>query len=209
MLFKVHWVRQRSSTAQKFPPPSHPKPSSPHPPISHPKVFLGWIYLHGNANNSCSTGLLVSERSSYHRCWQHDLGLLGRLNPLTPKSDQSQISPAASPQIFHHSMKNLAFHSLLRQKMIILPILTTSLIHFSLQGWENVLFELESYVSVSPFCCWVVCVFRRCCRFLRRRRRRFLRLSSRVTRLQSSPPFLPIHLHICRKLIGLMRMAKL
>ena len=28
--------------------------------------------------------------------------------------------------------------------MIILPIHTTSLIHFSLKGWENVLFELES-----------------------------------------------------------------
>ena len=28
--------------------------------------------------------------------------------------------------------------------MIVLPILTISLIHFSLKGWENVLFELES-----------------------------------------------------------------
>ena len=33
-------------------------------------------------------------------------------------------------------------HSLLRWTMIILPILPTSLIHFSLEGWENVLFEL-------------------------------------------------------------------
>ena len=33
--------------------------------------------------------------------------------------------------ITSHSMKNLAFHSLLRWKMIILPILTTSLIHLS------------------------------------------------------------------------------
>ena len=30
-----------------------------------------------------------------------------------------------------HHMKNSAFHSFLRGKMIILPILTTSLIHFS------------------------------------------------------------------------------
>ena len=28
--------------------------------------------------------------------------------------------------------------------MIIIPILTTSLIHYSLKGWENVLFELGS-----------------------------------------------------------------
>ena len=43
-----------------------------------------------------------------------------------------------------HSMKNLAFHSSFRWKIIMLPILTTSLIHFSLKGWENVLFELRS-----------------------------------------------------------------
>ena len=28
--------------------------------------------------------------------------------------------------------------------MILVPVLTTSLIHFSLKGWENVLFELGS-----------------------------------------------------------------
>ena len=67
---------------------------------------------------------------------------LGRVNLFTPKSDLLQISPAASPEILHsHSMKNLPFHSLLRWKMIILPILTTSLIHFTLKGWENVPFE--------------------------------------------------------------------
>ena len=42
-------------------------------------------------------------------------------------------------------MKNLAFHTLPRWKTIILSIIhTTSLIHFSLKGWENVLFELGS-----------------------------------------------------------------
>ena len=43
-----------------------------------------------------------------------------------------------------HSTKNLAFHSLPRWKMIILQILTTLLMHSSLKGWENVLFELGS-----------------------------------------------------------------
>ena len=42
------------------------------------------------------------------------------------------------------SMENLAFRSLFRWKMIILPVLTTSLIHFCLKGWENALFELSS-----------------------------------------------------------------
>ena len=38
-------------------------------------------------------------------------------------------------------MKNVAFHGSLKLTLIILPILTASLIHFSLKGWENVLFE--------------------------------------------------------------------
>ena len=43
--------------------------------------------------------------------------------------------------ITSHSMKNIAFHSVLRWKMIILPILTTSLIHFTflnlgVKGWN-------------------------------------------------------------------------
>ena len=42
-------------------------------------------------------------------------------------------------------MKNLAFHSLLRWKMIILPILTTSLVPLSWKGWENELFQLVKY----------------------------------------------------------------
>ena len=60
-------------------------------------------------------------------------------NPFTPKikTDQLQISPAASPAILHHTVGRTY---LLRWKMIILPILTTSLIHFSLKGWENVMF---------------------------------------------------------------------
>ena len=43
-----------------------------------------------------------------------------------------QISPAVSPEILHYTVWR-TFHSLLRWRMIILPILTTSLIHFSLK----------------------------------------------------------------------------
>ena len=46
--------------------------------------------------------------------------------------------------ITSHSMKSLAFHSLTTWKIILLPIPTTALIHFSLKGWENVLFEVGS-----------------------------------------------------------------
>ena len=53
------------------------------------------------------------------------------VDPSTPKSDQLQISPAASPEILHHTqMKDDTTNS---------PYPTYS--HFSLNGWVNVLFE--------------------------------------------------------------------
>ena len=52
-----------------------------------------------------------------------------KINPFSPKSDQFQISPAASPVILHHILWRIRlFIALLRCKIIILPILTTSLI---------------------------------------------------------------------------------
>ena len=67
------------------------------------------------------------------------------LNPFTPKTDQVQISPAASPEILHHTVwRTWVFIASLRWKLIILPIIATPLVHFSLKGWENVLFELGS-----------------------------------------------------------------
>ena len=51
------------------------------------------------------------------------------LYPFTPKNDQFQIPPAASREILHHTIWRT-----------IISILTTSLIHFSLKSWENVLF---------------------------------------------------------------------
>ena len=53
----------------------------------------------------------------------------------------------------HSMMKNLASHSLLRWQLIILPILTTSLRHFSLKAWENVLFEKLPGVRQHLFHC--------------------------------------------------------
>ena len=51
----------------------------------------------------------------------------------------SNFSCSLTRNIASHNMKNLAFHSLLGWKRITLPILTASLIHCSLYGWENVL----------------------------------------------------------------------
>ena len=61
----------------------------------------------------------------------------------TPKSDQVQISPVASPVILHHTVwRTWLFIAYSDWKMILVPVLTTLLIHFSGKGWENVLFEL-------------------------------------------------------------------
>ena len=66
-----------------------------------------------------------------------------RINTFIPKSDQVQISPVASPVILHHTVwRTWLFIAYSDWKMILVPVLTTSLIHFSWKGWENVLFEL-------------------------------------------------------------------
>ena len=81
------------------------------------------------------------------------------MNPFTPKSDQCQISPAASPEILHHTVRRTwLFHTLLRWKTIILPILATSLIHFIFKrlGRECLLFELRSE-KVKPELSLQVC----------------------------------------------------
>ena len=75
----------------------------------------------------------------------------------------SNFSCSLTRNITSHSIKNLAFHSLLSWQMIILPILTTSLIRFSLEGlgectfwiwvWKGLMSQLCSncklYSSVS------------------------------------------------------------
>ena len=48
-----------------------------------------------------------------------------------PRVINSNFPCSLTRNMTSHSMKNLAFHSLLRWKMVVLPILTTSLIYFS------------------------------------------------------------------------------
>ena len=85
----------------------------------------------------------------------HNLGCDECINPFTPESDQFQILPAASPETLHHTVWR-TFHIFLRWKMIMLPFPTTSLIHFSLEGWENVLFELGSERVKLTYRGWVL-----------------------------------------------------
>ena len=66
-------------------------------------------------------------------------------NPFTPKSDQSQLSPAASPAILHHTVwRTWLFIDYSDGKWLRYQILATSLMHLSLKGWENAICELGS-----------------------------------------------------------------
>ena len=68
-----------------------------------------------------------------------------RAYPFTTKSDQYQISPAASPEILRHTVwRTWLSIAYLEAKLLYYQFSLPSLIKLSLQGWENLLFELES-----------------------------------------------------------------
>ena len=68
------------------------------------------------------------------------------LNRLSlPRVINFKLPPQLHQKYWHDTVKEPGFlHSLLRWRMITLPILTTSLIQFSLKGWDNVLLEFGS-----------------------------------------------------------------
>ena len=70
-------------------------------------------------------------------------------NPFTIKSDQVQISPAASPVILHHTVWRTWFSiAYSDEKWLYYQILIASLIHFSVDGWENVVFKWKGLFSL-------------------------------------------------------------
>ena len=114
---------------------------TPSPEIFYHTVWRTWLFV-----------AYSDERWFYHFSLPH-LYIFHLVWPLHSKEwSIITFSYSLTGNITSHSMRNLAFHSLLRWKMITLPILTTSLfsIHFPLKGWENVLYELGSvYRSLS------------------------------------------------------------
>ena len=77
-------------------------------------------HLSVNIKAKCRVSWPSLERHGWRQAVKTDLEFvvlcnnLWLINPFTPKGDQLQISPAPSPEILHHSMENVAFHSLLR-----------------------------------------------------------------------------------------------
>ena len=66
-------------------------------------------------------------------------------NPFTPESDQCQNSPAASQEIWHHTVwRTWLFIAYSDEKWLYYKFSLPHLCIFSLKGWENVLFELRS-----------------------------------------------------------------
>ena len=62
------------------------------------------------------------------------------LNPCTPKSDQLQVSSAASPEILHDKVWRTIVYP--DERWLYYQFSLPHLYVFSLKGWENVLFEL-------------------------------------------------------------------
>ena len=78
---------------------------------------------------------------------QHSRGMyfISSNNPFTPESDQYQISPAASPEILHHTVRRTwIFIAYSDERRLQYKFSLPHLYIFSLKGWENVLFELRS-----------------------------------------------------------------
>ena len=92
----------------------------------------------------CSTVRTNSKKSQVSR-WKHVRNNYGITSSFdwafhSQEWSMSHFPCSLTRNITSHSMKNLAFHSLLTWKMIILPILTT----FSLKDLENILVEIGS-----------------------------------------------------------------
>ena len=67
------------------------------------------------------------------------------IDPFTPKSDQCQVSPAASPEILHRTAwRTWLFIAYSDERWIYYQFSLLHLYNFSAKGWGNVLFELGS-----------------------------------------------------------------
>ena len=72
------------------------------------------------------------------------------LNPFTPERDQCQNSPAASQEIWHHTVwRTWLFIAYSDEKWLHYKFSLHHSYNRFLKGWENTLFELRSEISMK------------------------------------------------------------
>ena len=80
------------------------------------------------------------------------------LNPFTPESDQCQISPAASPEILHHTVRRTwLFIAYSDEKWLYYKFSLHHSYNRFLKIWENTLFELRSERVKNHLCSAASC----------------------------------------------------
>ena len=90
-------------------------------------------------NLGLNDGLLPSENKGY------DQNRPLTINPFTPKSDQCQISPAASTEILHHTVwRTWLFIASSDRRWLYYTFSLPHSYNCSSKGWENTLFELRN-----------------------------------------------------------------
>ena len=98
-----------------------------------------WISLQWHFNLGLNDGLLPSENKGY------DQNRPLTINPFTPKSDQCQISPAASPEMLHHTVwRTWLFIASSDRRWLYYTFSLHHSYNCSSKGWENTLFELRN-----------------------------------------------------------------
>ena len=93
------------------------------------------------------------DQESGHELWAYPQSVpsrfFGRLNPFTPESDQCQNSPAASQEIWHHTVwRTWLFIAYSDEKWLYYKFLLRHSYNRFLKGWENTL--LRSAVEARP-----------------------------------------------------------
>ena len=106
--------------------------------INIPRNFQRWNAWFAFLSNTQNRNIIVSDHVLF--------------NPFTPESDQCQNSPAASQEIWHHTVwRTWLFIAYSDQKWLYYKFSLHHSYNRFLKGWENTLFELRSErVKIQP-----------------------------------------------------------
>ena len=108
----------------------------------------------------------LRERCKWGKVRVGSIIIFHQINPFTPKSDQCQNSPAASQEIWHHTVRRTwLFIAYSDEKWLYYKFLLHHSYNRFLKGWENTLFELRServklWETTFSLLCDVKCLVR-------------------------------------------------